>query len=430
LFSFARYLFSCAFFLSLMLFDSPARAEWSWSYPFYSTDSSGVSAKPAATEASGQPVKDSGVSTTAVPPPASSPDPEAKPAETVLPSPPRTLSVFAPTLKPGGAILDEDTQWSGSLLIEGMVTVSPQTTLTIMPGTVIRFAAGSGILVLGRIAVQGTPENPVVITSMFDKPLPSDWSGIFLTGTEKSNVFDHVVIQGADTAIQASFSAFAANGLRIDTAATAMRLSNSTVSVRNSAVSSAMAGILAVKSEVDLEAMTFEQNRTALSLQSSALTAVNVRLRSSTGTALTAEKSQLKLDRMLFSFNLNGLRTLECDGSVINSRFISNSGTAAILTASHLKFTDNHVSGSSVGVQVDDNSPTLWRNSISGNSSYNLLYLGAERYFAGGNWLGQKLSENTEISVFSKQPGALLTAPLLAVDPHPPVRVDSTKATD
>src|SRR6185369_14631644 len=326
--------------------------------------------------------------------------------------------------------LDEDTEWNGSLRIEGMVTVSPQSTLTVAPGSVIRFAANSGILVYGRIAIKGTPESPVFISSMYDEPRPSDWNGIFLIGTEKNNVFDHCVIQGADTAIQASFSAFAANGILIDNSDTALKLSNSTVTVRNSSLSSSTTGILAVKSEVDLETMTVDRNRSAISLQSSSLAAVNVRLRNNTQTAVVADKSQLKLDRMLFSFNLNGLKTTECDGSIINSRFLSNNETAAIFTASHLKFSDNHVSGSRVGVQLDDNNPTLWRNSISGNSSYNLLYLGDERYFAGGNWLGEIIPDSAEIPVFSKQPGALLTAPLLAVDPYPPVTLDSTKATD
>src|SRR6185369_4695215 len=264
--------------------------------------------------------------------------------------------------------------------------------------------------------------------SMYDEPRPSDWNGIFLIGTEKNNVFDHCVIQGADTAIQASFSALAANGILIDNSDTALKLSNSTVTVRNSSLSSSTTGILAVKSEVDLETMTVDRNRSAISLQSSSLAAVNVRLRNNTQTALVADMSQLKLDRMLFTSNLNGLKTTECDGSITNSRFLSNKETAALFTASHLKFSDNHVSGSRVGLQLDDNSPALWRNSISGNGIYNLLYLGEERYFAGGNWLGLNLPENGDILVFSKQPGALMTAPLLGIDPHPPVGSDSIKA--
>ena len=439
MFSSARYLISCALLLTLMLCNSPAHAGWSWSFPFYWTDSGpAVSAPSAAAEESQRPEKDSSSQPPKVSATEASPalKLEVKPAETVLPSiqkpplPPRALSVFSPAQKLGSTILDEDTRWSGSIQIDGMVTVSPQATLTIMPGSVIRFAANSGLLVYGRIALKGTPESPLLISSLYDEPRPSDWSGIFLIGTEKNNTFDHSVIQGADTAIQASFSAFEANGILIDNSDTALKLGNATVTVRNSVISSSTTGILAVKSEVDLESVTIDRNGSALTLQSSSLAAVKVRLRNNSHTALVADKSQLKLDRMLFSFNLNGLKTTECDGSIVNSRFISNRETAAILTASSLKFSDNHVSGSRVGVQLDDNNPTLWRNSISGNSSYNLLYLGDERYFAGGNWLGQNLPENQEAQMFSRQPGALLTAPLLAVDPYPPVGSDSAKAAD
>jgi len=448
LFSFARYLFSCAFLLTLILFNSPAHAEWTWPFPFSSANSeagksgqsgslSGTSAKPAGAEkASTTQAPAPKVNAAAAQPPASTFKSEAKPAEPVSPpkiqkpAPPRALSVFTPELKLGSMVLEGDTRWSGTLLIDGMVTVSPNTTLKVMPGSVIRFAANSGILVYGRIALQGTPESPIIITSVYETAGPSDWNGIFLAGTEKNNTFEHIVIRGADTAIQASFSALEANSILIEDASTALKLSNSTATVRNSAIFSSPAGILATKSEIDLVSTTFDRNGSALTLNSSALTAVNVKLRNSAQTAFTAENSHVKLDGMLFSFNLNGIRTTGCDGSITNSSFISNKETAAIFTASNLKFSDNHVSGSRVGLQLDDNSPALWRNSISGNSSYNLLYLGNERYFAGGNWLGQANRESQEIAVFSKQPGALLTAPLLAVDPHPPAALDSTKAND
>jgi hypothetical protein len=449
LFSIARYRFSCALFLAFTIFGSVVHAEWNWTFPFYSADTEAAKQSrpgtqptaPAKSETTPSPEKDGtaqtpGAECVIIPPSASTPGPDSKPAESAQPAvqklqpPPRALSNFKPEQKFGNMILDEDTQWNGLIQIEGMVTVSPQTTLTVMPGSVIRFAANSGILVYGRIAIKGAPESQVYISSMYDEPFPSDWSGIFLIGTEKNNIFDNCVIHGADTAIQASFSAFEANGVRISNSETALKLVNSAVTLRNSAISSTVNGIQAVKSEVDLEAMAIEQNRSALSLQSSSLTTVNVRLRHNTQTALTADKSQLKLDRMLFSSNLNGLKATDCDGSIVNSRFLSNGETAAIFTRSTIRFSDNHVSGSRVGLQLDDGNSTIWKNSIAGNSSYNLLYLGEERYFAGGNWLGQSLPEKMEISVFSKNPGALLIAPLLAVDPHPPARLDSAKVTD
>jgi hypothetical protein len=358
------------------------------------------------------------------------PEEVALPAIHEVPTIPRPLASFSPSTRLGSIILEEDTQWTGTLLIQGMITITPQTTLTVMPGTIIRFGADSGLLVHGRIAVKGTPESPVLISSLYETPRPSDWNGIFLIGTEKNNLFDHLVIQGADTAIQASFSTLEANGIRVGNSSTGLKLSNSTVTLKNSSISASSYGIFSVKSEVDLESMTFERSRNALSLQSSSLTAVNVRLRDNTHTALIAEKSQLKLDRMLFSSNLNGLKATGCDGSIMNSRFISNTETAASLTESNLKFTENHISGSRVGLHLDDNSSAVWRNSISGNSRYDLLYLGEEQLFAGGNWLGQSFSGKGELSVFSKRHGALLTAPLLTVDPYPAVNFDSTKATD
>ncbi len=412
--------------------NTPAYADWTLSYPFYSEEAaSAPKSQPADTPPAQAPKLNASV---VQPPPVviqtKKPEVAVPPAFQVVAAKPRLLAAFIPSIRLSSTILGEDTEWSGTVHIEGMVTVPPQTTLTVMPGSKIRFSENSGILVYGRIAVKGTPESPVYISSLFEEPRPSDWNGIFLIGTEKNNLFDHLVIQGADTAILASFSQFEASGIRIENSSTALQLTDSIVKVKNSAISTSGFGIHSVKSEVDLESVTFETNRSALSFLSSAVSAVNLRLRHNSGTAFTAEKSQLKLDRILFSFNLNGLKTTACDGSITNSRFISNREIAASLTGSNLKFSDNHISGSRVGLHIDDNNPTVWRNSISANSSYNILYLGEERLFAGGNWLGQNVAEMRELLVFSKRPGALLTAPLLAADPHPSARQDSTKATD
>jgi Periplasmic copper-binding protein (NosD) len=447
--SFARHLICCVLLLTLIPLNNSAYAEWKWSLPFSSGSfATAPDNEPAVTEKPENPEvnhtslapKDSSpqcpTDNSTLQPPSSALTQKAPPELIVLPAIQgaatisRPLASFSPSTRLGTVILEEDTQWSGALLIEGMVTISPQTTLTVMPDSTIRFGADSGLLVYGRIAVKGTPESPVFISSLYEAPRPSDWNGIFLIGTEKNNLFDHLVIQGADTAIQASFSTFEANGIRVGNSSTGLKLSNSTVTVKNSSISASSYGILSLKSEVDLESATFDKNRNAMSLQSSSLTAVNVKLRDNTHTALIAEKSQLKLDRVLFSSNLNGLKSTGCDGSIMNSSFISNTETAASLTESNLKFSENHISGSRVGLHLDDNSPAIWRNSISGNSRYDVLYLGEEQLFAGGNWLGQSISGNGELSVFSKRRGALLTAPLLTIDPYPAVKFDSTKATD
>ncbi len=91
--------------------------------------------------------------------------------------------------------------WFGRVILTGDVRVLPNNTLTIAEGTQIsvirqdQAADGRGdygILVNGRVLVQGTAENPVIFTTYIDNSAPNraqrDWDGLFLQGTSPSSI--------------------------------------------------------------------------------------------------------------------------------------------------------------------------------------------------------------------------------------------------
>ena len=107
-----------------------------------------------------------------------------------------------PTVVSG--LLTSATTWDPSRLyvVSGDVTVKPGATLTILPGTVVKFRAGRGILVEGKLTSVGTTANPVFLTSWNDdrtcgdtngdgsatSPRSGDWSGIdFRQGSDPSS---------------------------------------------------------------------------------------------------------------------------------------------------------------------------------------------------------------------------------------------------
>jgi hypothetical protein len=107
-----------------------------------------------------------------------------------------------------------DEIWRGELLITGDVEIPPGVTLTIEPGTTIRFTAQSddqhepdeydpqdpstyhatmiSILVRGALKAQGTAEQPITFTSDSDEPGEMDWQSITLE--DSGAVYLHQVV--------------------------------------------------------------------------------------------------------------------------------------------------------------------------------------------------------------------------------------------
>lgn len=86
-------------------------------------------------------------------------------------------------------VLSTNTEWSGEILIEGVVVVGRQATLNIAPGTKISFSRidrnGDGIgdgelRVLGAIRAEGRPEAKIIFDSAEPQAAPKDWSYLLI----------------------------------------------------------------------------------------------------------------------------------------------------------------------------------------------------------------------------------------------------------
>jgi hypothetical protein len=312
----------------------------------------------------------------------------------------------------------EDVLWQENVQLDGWVTVAPQATLTISPGTVVRLAKGSGIHVLGRMVVRGETDNPVRITSLSRVALPGEWHGIVLSGSEKNNILEHVRIDGAETALLARFSTLTARGVTINRSLIGMQLQESVASIAASRIASCGSGIVAGNSELTIEGVKLEQNRNGIILNTSSLLGTGIILSANIASGLIAEGSHVGLDRFTVSGSESGARITRGEGFISSSSFHNNSDTGIVLAGSRLKLTNNLISNNRVGLQCDDHLPVLWSNALVDNRGYNLLYLGEESYYAGGNWFGDVNRETIEKTVFSKRFGALQIEPLLTENPR------------
>lgn len=106
-----------------------------------------------------------------------------------------------------GGWLEKNETWSGEIVVTEMVIVPPEITLTVAPGTTVRFkpkrgykketSPMAGIAVPGgTLLAVGTPDRQIVFTSDTEDPINGDWSGIELSDTKSSKI-DYAIVEFA-----------------------------------------------------------------------------------------------------------------------------------------------------------------------------------------------------------------------------------------
>lgn len=131
------------------------------------------------------------------------------------------------------------------------MTVKPGATLTLLPGTTIKFAAATGLTIEGTLLAEGTPLRPINLTSALDTPGGSpargNWNGVTLSGVTNATRLGYlwirygqgVVIAGGTPVIGSLFAVWNQNqGLRASGAAN-INIANSFFALNDLGVSAA-----------------------------------------------------------------------------------------------------------------------------------------------------------------------------------------------
>jgi hypothetical protein len=304
------------------------------------------------------------------------------------------------------ATITEDVSLRGVVAVKGSLTVAPQATLRIEPGTEIRFSAGRGnrqlprLVVMGRIQAVGSLDRPILFTSAATSPdKKGAWGGIVLLSSEKRNQLEHCRVEGADIALEGRFSSFSLKSVAITSSIIGISLQDSNAVIGVSSVSGCETGIEARDSELELKDSAIAQNRRGVVLSRSSVVMSSVTLTGNSQYGILAEEGRLKLTSGEVSGNGIGAYIKGGEGQLFMSVFEKNSDTALHLVSARLKvnrcrITDNLRDA----LKLDGDRSAIWGNSISGNGGYNIVNAGSANVSALQNWWGA----GDEASVKSK----------------------------
>jgi Periplasmic copper-binding protein (NosD) len=355
--------------------------------------------------------------------------------QAVEPQPPpagpvrRLAATRPPDFSYRDAIIIEDTAWSGEVLIEGGVTIAPQTTLTVKNGTVIRFRGGAGaavppvLAVQGRIVVNGSTDRQVVFTSQFEEVAAGDWQGIVLLASGKKNLFEHCRVEGAETGLDAAFSNVTLKNASFAKCRVGARLQECLTVMNGGGSAGCGIGLLLYDSEADIRAAAFSGNRQGIFAARSSLSLAGATLAGNEQQALAADSCRLSIMGSSFSANGTGISLAGCEGAVSTNRITKNAVYGMVLAQSRVRVNGNEIEqNGKVGLRVEDGKGIAWGNALGGNGSYDLYNGGSEEFRAIGNWWGGDAAAVAGRIYDRRQDGGrgrVLYLPLLPARPAP-----------
>jgi len=323
------------------------------------------------------------------------------------------------------AVVSEDITWRGVVAIKGSVTIAPQATVRIEPGTTILFSSPSKrqlsrLVVMGRIQALGSNENPIRFTAENKR-----WGGILLLSSMKKNQFEYCHIEYAESAIEARFSSLSTSKTVISNATAAILLYDSIASSSHDKFTDCETAYSSTASEVELRNTEITDNQQGVVLLNSSAVISSLLVNKNKKTGVFLNKSRFTMVSSNLSENAIGFESLSGEGEIRLCRFSGNAVTGLKLTDSPLKITRSRiVENGGDGIQLVDNRPVFWGNSVFGNRNFNLSYSGREPFSAVQNWWGsveESVIEGKISANFSKPSWSLvMISPWLMESPQLP----------
>ncbi|GFO68069.1 hypothetical protein GMLC_16480 [Geomonas limicola] len=334
-------------------------------------------------------------------------------------APARAELAFRPQTVYGSRVVSEDTTWRGEVLVDGVLVIAPQATLTVEPGAVVRFrrngSQAAQLVVQGRLIVSGTRETPVLFGSALAEPQAADWQGILLLGSEKKNILENCRIEGAESGLEALYSTVILKGVKAARSQTGFRFQDALVTMEGGGATDCDTAVRLSESEATLRGVVLSGNRQGINALHSSLYLADATLSGNRSAGFAADGCRIKFQGGQVAGNGSGVTLLGCEGSILGAKLMKNREFGLSLSASRVKVVGNQIFGNgNNGVIVTDGAAAAWDNAIYENAGFDLYHSGLDEFRAPANWWG-----GGQPKVFDNNGrGRVLFSPVLGAKPQ------------
>lgn len=128
-----------------------------------------------------------------------------------------------------GGTMSSDTIWRGEVHITDRLVVTSGTTLTIAPGTVVRFAETKGMWANGAIIALGTKDKPIRFSLLGDHGNNRRWHQIMVEKSEAA--FTHCLFEYAEVGLHSHFSKLSVDHCRFSKNETGMMFKGGPIAI-------------------------------------------------------------------------------------------------------------------------------------------------------------------------------------------------------
>jgi parallel beta-helix repeat protein len=239
--------------------------------------------------------------------------------------------------------IQNDTTWTIGTVIADSVYIPSGKTLTIAPGTIVKFNSGKSLVIAGKLVADGTLADQITFTANSGSPAPGSWNSIEFQNTSNAgSVFNYCVVSYAGGGPNAA-------AVFYKTGAYAVGITKCTIKL------SSTNGVNVRASSPSIKNSSFCQNG-GYGIFSDFLTT-------------------FALDSSVVAQNtVGGIRiAVNATPTVTNSRIDSNGVGIFMDNGARPTITNNYIRNNSIGLQftgIGSGQPTIMADTITGNTQW------------------------------------------------------------